>query len=468
MSPRDPLPRRRLRLRPCSAAIALALSLPVMAAGASAVSTPASALRARQPASIVVGNCNDSGPGSLREAVAGAVSGDMIDLGGLACSTITLSSGQIEIPQDDLYIKYSPHGGARPAIEANLQSRVFHHTGHGTLKIADLAIRDGKYDNSNIFQLVDADGGCIYSAGNVDLVVSTVSNCVATATRGAHAAGGGIYAAGSLTLVESVVSDCTATATALFNDGGGAFVHGAVDIYYSSVSGNVAYGPGYSGFGGGIAVVNLGSAPSTISHSTIDGNRADIGGGLMISGGGTYGTPMTIANSTITGNTGNSYAAAAYLRGPVTLLSSTIALNASGSGPGVELASHTDPIRIESSIVADNANGSFDYDIGSAGYAMTVAGSNDLVIFAAPGIALPGDTLAGEPLLLALADNGGPTPTLALAAGSPAIDRGDNAAGASFDQRGSPFPRVAGSTADIGAYEAQTADDAIFIDGFDS
>ena len=147
MSPRDPLPRRRLRLRPCSAAIALALSLPVMAAGASAVSTPASALRARQPASIVVGNCNDSGPGSLREAVAGAVSGDMIDLGGLACSTITLSSGQIEIPQDDLYIKYSPHGGARPAIEANLQSRVFHHTGHGTLKIADLAIRDGKYDN---------------------------------------------------------------------------------------------------------------------------------------------------------------------------------------------------------------------------------------------------------------------------------------------------------------------------------
>ena len=58
------------------------------------------------PASIVVTNCDDSGPGSLRDAVAGAASGDTIDLSQLTCSTITLTSGAIEIPQDDLYIKY--------------------------------------------------------------------------------------------------------------------------------------------------------------------------------------------------------------------------------------------------------------------------------------------------------------------------------------------------------------------------
>ena len=71
-------------------------------------------------------------------------------------------------------------------------------------------------------------------------------------------------------------------------------------------------------------------------------------------------------------------------------------------------------MRIESSIVADNDNDSFDYDIGAQGYAITIAGSHDLVIFASSSIALPDDTIADEPMLLALADNGGPTRTLAI------------------------------------------------------
>ncbi len=417
-------------------------------------------------ASIAVTNCDDSGPGSLRDAVAGAASGDTVDLGGLTCSAITLSSGAIEIPQDDLYIKYSPHDGPRPTIGANLQSRIFHHTGHGTLKIEGVALENGKYDNSDIFQLVDADGGCIYSAGNVHLVASTVGNCIATATRGAHAAGGAIYAVGSVTMVESIVTSSTATATAEFNTGGGVFAHGAAYVYYSTISDNMVYGPAESSLGGGLAIVNAGGAPSTISHSTIAGNIADVGGGLVMSGIANYGTSTTITNSTITGNTANIYAAAAYLRGPVTLLSSTIALNTSSEGPSVELGSSNDPVRIESSIVADNGNGASDYDIGSAGYAITVAGSNDLVIAVAPSITLPTDTISAEPMLLALADNGGPTPTLALAAGSVAIDRGDNAAASSFDQRGSGYPRIAGAAADIGAFERPT-DDTIFADGFD-
>jgi hypothetical protein len=55
------------------------------------------------------------------------------------------------------------------------------------------------------------------------------------------------------------------------------------------------------------------------------------------------------------------------------------------------------------------------------------------------------------PLLSPLADNGGPTRTIALLPGSPAIDAGNTAAAPIMDQRG--FPRPAGAEADIGAFE---------------
>ena len=79
---------------------------------------------------------------------------------------------------------------------------------------------------------------------------------------------------------------------------------------------------------------------------------------------------------------------------------------------------------------------------------------------------VPPDTLDADPLLAPLADNGGPTLTHALLAGSPAIDTGDNFFGLPTDQRGSP--RVSGVATDIGAFELQQPQgDAIFTDGFD-
>jgi hypothetical protein len=64
-----------------------------------------------------------------------------------------------------------------------------------------------------------------------------------------------------------------------------------------------------------------------------------------------------------------------------------------------------------------------------------------------------------DPMLGPLGNNGGPTQTMALLAGSPAIDHGpvpvpsfplnDN------DQRGAGFPRVVAGTVDVGAYEVQ-------------
>ncbi len=69
----------------------------------------------------------------------------------------------------------------------------------------------------------------------------------------------------------------------------------------------------------------------------------------------------------------------------------------------------------------------------------------------------PGDLLNTDPLLLPLADNGGPTPTHALRFGSPAINAGNPnfTAPPDFDQRGLGFPRVIYGRIDIGAFENQ-------------
>jgi hypothetical protein len=50
--------------------------------------------------------------------------------------------------------------------------------------------------------------------------------------------------------------------------------------------------------------------------------------------------------------------------------------------------------------------------------------------------------------------------------GSPAIDAGNNTDGLAYDQRGAGFPRTSGSSADIGAFEAESGE-VIFGNGFD-
>ena len=95
----------------------------------------------------------------------------------------------------------------------------------------------------------------------------------------------------------------------------------------------------------------------------------------------------------------------------------------------------------------------------------TITGANNLIGYSA--LPVPNDTiLQQDPLLGPLAFNGGSTATHALLSGSPAIDGGNNTFNASFDQRGSGYPRVIGSAPDIGAYEFE-ASDVIFVNAFD-
>ncbi len=105
---------------------------------------------------------------------------------------------------------------------------------------------------------------------------------------------------------------------------------------------------------------------------------------------------------------------------------------------------------LRNTIVAGNLSGDISGTLASSGYNL-VADSADASGFA------PTDILDVDPLLGSLADNGGPTLTMALLPGSPAMDAGDNTDAPEFDQRGPGFPRIVNGTIDIGAFEVQAS-----------
>jgi hypothetical protein len=148
-----------------------------------------------------------------------------------------------------------------------------------------------------------------------------------------------------------------------------------------------------------------------------------------------------VQNSTITGNTANGATIGGGGIAQVTILT-TVA-------PA--------PITIISSIVSGNTN-SLAPDIISGGTVnvnFSAAGSaTGFTPSATSGNNLPfGANLNLQPL----ANNGGPTQTIALGAGSPALNAGSNPADLLTDQRGTGFVRVSGAAADIGAFEVQQA-----------
>jgi hypothetical protein len=114
---------------------------------------------------------------------------------------------------------------------------------------------------------------------------------------------------------------------------------------------------------------------------------------------------------------------------------------------------------IHSTIIAGNSatGGHPDFYDGVA----SITASNNLVgSNSGCGGLFPGGTPNGDGSyvntasgLSALADNGGPTWTCAVADSSPALDHGSNSAGLATDQRGSGYARSVGTGPDIGAYE---------------
>ena len=473
----------RLPLHPLAAAFALALAFD---AGSPVAAAPAVGQRA--PQVLVVGNCDDAGTGSLRDAVNNAGDGDTIDLTQLACSTISLSTGAILIGVSDLTLQ-GP-GSHQLMIQGSGGSGdgLLYDLGGGTLTVDGVDLSFGaKYRSDNA-----ARGGCVYTNGDLTVRDSHIYAC------GVHsytypAAGGALYAQGSVSITHTDISLCGLT-TSNTAKGGGIFGGTSVIMTYSSVSGcrNATSYRGYGGgvYSGGDLIVKystiadnenndgeIGDGGGTFSRggtsiywSTISGNTAIVGGGVYLSINGGASTAL-IAESTISGNEAKS-AGGIRASMPLHLENSTIAFNRIPRSYTIPfdyafsagLSVRASPITIDSTIISNNVGyGDTDdpEDIGG-NLPTPIDGSHNL--FMSSEQPAPADTIFADPQLEALADNGGLTRTNALRPGSPAIDHGDSG---SFDndQRGPGFPRVLGAAADIGAYEADP--DEIFFNGFD-
>jgi hypothetical protein len=422
-----------------------------------------------------VTNCNNSGPGSLRDVIAQAGSGDIIDLTPAGCDRIELQGQPIVIRQNALHI--AGPGWDRMTIDGNRRSSIFRHTGTRTLRISGVSIVRGQHRVAD----GDALGGCIYSAGRVRLEWSHVHHCTAYtsasgpsfgsalgggiyALQGASvnhswifaneaiaeviAEGGGIYGAGAGTtyLNYSRVMDNTAsTSTSNISYGGGVLATN-LQMYYSRLTGNYAGTAGSTGgIGGGAYVHGIGN----ILNSTISGNIAEQ------EAGGVGGYQITVWNSTFSGN--RAPRATGVSGTFLEIYFSTIAYNDGFSSACAESAAAVQDyyigiLTIFSSILANNScEGQPAYDLASeAGL-----GSNGANIITSSQLSLPQDTIRTDPMLKPLAYNGGIGLTHALKFGSPAIDAGYNDYSGSprWDQRGPGFPRPAGAEPDIGAYE---------------
>ncbi|WP_395683203.1 choice-of-anchor Q domain-containing protein [Dokdonella sp.] len=228
----------------------------------------------------------------------------------------------------------------------------------------------------------------------------------------------------------------------------------------STFSANVNTGTGADGHGG--AIRNDGGS-ATIRYSTFTGNQAATGGGAISST-----SDLDVADSTFTGNSttgaGSGGAAIEQTGGIATVMYSTITGNTGQTFGGGIYSNDPAVLTVSRSIIANNTNGNCD---GSS-TALVSAGYN--VWFGATSCSFlqPGDG-SGNPMLGALANNGGATQTLLPAAGSAAINRIPNAqCMLPYDQRGATRPGgIANSSCDSGAVEAGAAIDLIFYDSFE-
>jgi len=368
---------------------------------------------------LLVTNCDDDGPGSLRAVLATAARGDSIDLTQLTCSLITLTTGELSTDVDDLRLI-----GGNATISAGGAGRVLSHTGSGDLHAEALVIADGAVGGRY------ADGGCIASQGNLDLIGVTVRNCSASSSPAftSFARGAGIYARGNVRLTNSSVLDNSISAAPgsySYGRGAGVFAFGNITLEKSTISGNTITGPsvGYLSGGGFFSTSSL-----SFRYSTVSDNSAYFGGAGEFG----YGGVSEIRNSTISGNsaifrTGGLASHDGLLR----VWNSTVVLNSAegpgedSCGAGIVAFGFEQYLSLRSSIVAMNATAGAEDDICinfSSG--TPIVGFANIVL--ASNVPLPGDTIQLDPMLEMLSDNGGITRTHALLPGSPAIDRGDD------------------------------------------
>ena len=207
-------------------------------------------------ATFTINNINDSGTGSLRQAIIDSNSNSESDTINFSVTgTIALTSGELAINSD---LTITGPGVDQLTISGNNNSRVFNIDSGVVVTISGLTIADGN---------TSGDGGGIYNEGEMTIQNCTISNNVTTGNGN----GGGIYNDDEiLTLTNCTINNNTADGY-----GGGIMQYDdTVTLYNCTISGNTS-----NDHGGGIYVCES-SSRAFLNHCTVTLNHAVRGGGL--------------------------------------------------------------------------------------------------------------------------------------------------------------------------------------------
>ncbi len=301
--------------------------------------------------------------------------------------------------------------------------RIFDVASAGSLTISALKLSNGLADNGA------QGGGAIFSHGTLSVSGSTFTGNSSPATTGTS--GGAIDSSGTLTVTTSTFTGNTA------QEGAGIFNQKTATVQTSTFTGNNA-----TIYGGG-AMVN-GAGTLTVAKDTFTGNTGPGGGALDND------ATLNVTDSTFYNNTaGNNGGGAIVNFGATTI--SQLTLSGNTAPFGADVLNYTGfTMSIGMSIVANGQGGGNcggQAPITDAGYNIDSGSSCG---FSAASHSM----INTQPQLDALASNGGPTQTMALPAGSPAVNAIPSTVTGctgTTDQRGTARPQGAGC--DIGAYE---------------
>ena len=430
---------------------------------------------------ITVTNTNDSGPGSLRQALAVAHDGDRVTFA--VSGTITLTSGALVVAKN---VTISGPGADHLSIVGMPFQSVF---SVGAATISGLTIRDGAVgiDNGGMLTVMNCvisgnSVGGIHNGSSLTVVNTNVSDnffgiynitgelgvvtaTILSTTVSGNSAGGVVASPhffGGRAYI--TISDCTISGNFSTTGGGGIFAtNTSLNVANSTISGNST-----GSSGGGISISGSALVPgSSIVNNTISGNSAKTSGGGIsggatvenstisgnsagMSGGGIYGS-ATVENSTINGNSAGTSGGGIYNNSSLDVTLSTITGNSAPSGGGIYTVGS---VEVFNTILNAGASGE---NIFNDGGTVTSVGYNLSSDDGGGYLNGPGDQINTDPLLGPLQSNGGPTSTHALLPGSPAIDAGDpNFSPPPFkDQRDCNFDRVFNGRIDIGSFETQ-------------